>query len=340
MSLRVGIMGFGRIGRNLFRQAVEREDFEIVAISDLGTPEAMAYLLNFDTIYGRFPEEVTLDGKYLAAGRQRARLLKGVAPEDMPWDAYNVDVVVDSTGVYRKRSQLEGHLRSGAHRVILTTPALDSIDRTVVHGVNEQSLRPEDRIVSCASSTTHALALMLKVLDEAFGVERAMMTTVHAYSSDQKLSDTITPNLRRSRSAAENLIPNWTWSPGVVEKMMPHLKGKIDGIAVNVPVPNGSNLDLSAQLRGAPDRDAVNAALRDAAGGALNRYLEYATEPIVSSDVIGNDHSAVFDSLATLALPGGLVKTITWYDNGWGYAARIIDTALTLGAFAVEEVQR
>ena len=251
-------MGFGRIGRNLFRQAVEREDFEIVAISDLGTPEAMAYLLNFDTIYGRFPEEVTLDGKYLAAGRQRARLLKGVAPEDMPWDAYNVDVVVDSTGVYRKRSQLEGHLRSGAHRVILTTPALDSIDRTVVHGVNEQSLRPEDRIVSCASSTTHALALMLKVLDEAFGVERAMMTTVHAYSSDQKLSDTITPNLRRSRSAAENLIPNWTWSPGVVEKMMPHLKGKIDGIAVNVPVPNGSNLDLSAQLRGAPDDGAAD----------------------------------------------------------------------------------
>jgi len=340
MSIRVGIMGFGRIGRNLFRQAVEREDLDIVAISDLGTPEAMAYLLQFDTIYGQFPADVKLDGKYLCAGRQRSRLLKGVTPEEMPWDAYNVDVVVDSTGVYRERAQLEGHLRSGARRVVLTTPALDAIDRTIVHGVNDGELRPEDRIVSCASTTTHALALMLKVLDEAVGVRRAMMTTVHAYSSDQKLSDTITPNLRRSRSAAQNLIPNWTWSPSVVETMMPHLKGKIDGIAVNVPVPNGSNLDLSLQLGQALDKDAVNAVVKKATAGPLGRYLEYSDEPIVSSDVIGNAHSAVFDSLATIALGGGLVKTITWYDNGWGYAARILDTVSTLGAFTAEEVQR
>lgn len=340
MSLRVGIMGFGRIGRNLFRQAHEREDIDVVAISDLGTPESMAYLLEFDTIYGRFPGKVGLDGKYLCAGRQRARLLRGVAPEDMPWDAYNVDVVVESTGAYRHRGQLEGHLLSGAHRVILTTPALDAIDRTIVHGVNDETLRAEDRIVSCASTTTHALGLTLKVLDEAVGVKRAMMTSVHAYSSDQQLSDTITPNLRRSRSAAENLIPNWTWSPGVVETMMPHLKGKIDGMAVNVPVPNGSNLDLSAQLKQSLSVEEVNAILKEAATGELSRYLEYADEPIVSSDVIGNDHSAIFDSLATLALPGGLVKTITWYDNGWGYAARILDTALTLGAFQAEEVQR
>ncbi|MBM4118907.1 hypothetical protein FJ251_14460, partial [bacterium] len=212
--------------------------------------------------------------------------------------------------------------------------------RTIVHGVNDGELRAEDRIVSCASTTTHALALMLKVLDEAVGVRRAMMTTVHAYSSDQKLSDTITPNLRRSRSAAQNLIPNWTWSPSVVETMMPHLKGKIDGIAVNVPVPNGSNLDLSLQLGQALDKEAVNAVVKQATAGPLGRYLEYSDEPIVSSDVIGNAHSAVFDSLATIALGGGLVKTITWYDNGWGYAARILDTVSTLGAFTVEEVQR
>jgi len=333
-------MGFGRIGRNLFRQAHEREDIDIVAISDLGTPESMAYLLEFDTIYGHFPNEVTLDGKYLRAGRQSARLLKGVTPEDMPWDAYNVDVVVESTGAYRERAQLEGHLRSGAKRVILTTPATDEIDRTIVHGVNDETLRPEDCIISCASTTTHALGLTLKVLDEAVGVERAMMTSVHAYSSDQKLSDTITPNLRRSRSAAENLIPNWTWSPGVIECMMPHLKGHIDGMAVNVPVPNGSNLDLSLQLRKSLSAEEVNAIVREAAAGELGRYLEYSDEPIVSSDVIGNDHSAVFDSLATLALPGGLVKTITWYDNGWGYAARILDTAVTLGGYLAEEVQR
>lgn len=340
MSVRVGIMGFGRIGRNIFRQAAQRDDLEIVAISDLGTPEAMAYLLQFDTIYGQFPGEVLLDGKYLRGGRQRARLLRGVAPEDMPWDAYNVDVVVDSTGAYRERAQLEGHLRSGARRVVLTTPALDAIDRTIVHGVNDETLRPEDCIVSCASTTTHALALLLKVLDEAVGVKTAMMTSVHAYSSDQKLSDTITPNLRRSRSAAQNLIPNWTWSPGVVETMMPHLKGKIDGIAVNVPVPNGSNLDLSTQLGQSLDKDAVNAIVKQAAAGPLGRYLEYSDEPVVSSDVIGNAHTAVFDSLATIALPGGLVKTITWYDNGWGYAARILDTVITLGAFTAEEVQR
>ncbi len=340
MSLRIGIMGFGRIGRNLFRQAREREDIDVVAISDLGSPEAMAYLLEYDTIYGRFPGNVELDGKYLKAGRQRARLLKGVTPEDMPWDAYEVDIVVESTGAYRLREQLEGHLRSGARRVILTTPALDEIDRTIVHGLNDDTLRPEDRIISCASTTTHALGLTLKVLDEAVGVERALMTSVHAYSSDQKLSDTFTPDLRRSRSAAENLIPNSTWSPDVVEAMMPHLKGRIDGMAVNVPVPNGSNLDLTMQIRKELDKDALNAVVREAAAGELGRYLEYADEPIVSSDVIGNDHSAIFDSLATLALPGGLVKTITWYDNGWGYATRILDTVATLGGFLAEEVQR
>lgn len=340
MSLRIGIMGFGRIGRNLFRQAHDREDIDVVAISDLGSPEAMAYLLEYDTIYGRFPGEVELDGKYLKAGRQRARLLKGVTPEDMPWDAYEVDIVVESTGSYRLREQLEGHLNSGARRVILTTPALDEIDRTIVHGLNDDTLRPDDRLVSCASTTTHALGLTLKVLDEAVGVERALMTSVHAYSSNQKLSDTFTPDLRRSRSAAENLIPNSTWSPDTVEAMMPHLKGRIDGMAVNVPVPNGSNLDLTVQIRKELDKDALNAKVREAASGELGRYLAYADEPIVSSDVIGNAHSAIYDSLATLALPGGLVKTITWYDNGWGYAARILDTVTTMGGFLAEEVQR
>jgi len=340
MSIRLGIMGFGRIGRNIFRLAHQREDIDIVAISDLGSPESMAYLLEYDTIYGRFPNPVSLEGKYLAAGRQKSRLLKGVAPEEMPWDAYGVDVVVDSTGAYRTREVLQGHLDSGAKRVILSTPALDAIDRTIVHGVNDDALSPEDRIVSCASSTTHALGLLLKVLDEALGVERAMMTTVHAYSSDQKLSDTITPNLRRSRSAAENLIPNWTWSPGVVVEMMPQLAGKIDGMAVNVPVPNGSNLDLSTQLKRSASKEEVNAAVRAAAEGPLARYIEYAVDPIVSSDVIENEHSAVFDSLATLALPSGLVKTVTWYDNGWGYASRILDTVVTLGRFVAEEVQR
>jgi glyceraldehyde 3-phosphate dehydrogenase len=339
MSIRIGIMGFGRIGKNLFRQAYQHDDIEIVAISDLGTPESIAYLLEYDTIYGRFPDEVTLEGRYLRAGRQRTRLLRGTRPEDMAWDAYGADIVIESTGVYRRRAELEGHIDAGAQRVILTTPAVDDIDRTVVHGVNDHLLTADDRLVSCASTTTHALGLMIKILDSAVGVEHAMMTSVHAYSSDQKLSDSAMPDLRRSRSAAENLIPNATWAPNMVEEMLPHLTGKLDGIAINVPVPNGSNLDLSTQLKRSLTAEEVNEIVREAAEGSLSDYVEYASEPIVSSDVIGNEHSAVFDSLATIALPGGLIKTITWYDNGWGYASRILETAHTLGGFLSEEQQ-
>lgn len=337
MSIRIGIMGFGRIGRNIFRQAYKREDIEIVAISDLGTPESMAYLLEYDTIYGRFPDEITLDGKYLEAGTQRARLLRGTSPEDMPWEAYGADIVIEATGAFRHRAELAGHINAGAKRVILTTPPQDEIDRIIVHGVNDETLSANDLIVSCASTTTHALGLMIKILDQTVGIEHALMTTVHAYSSDQKLSDSVTPNLRRSRSAAENLIPNWTWSPGMIELMMPHLKGKIDGYAINVPIPNGSNLDLSTQLKRGVTADEVNEIVRQAADGRLKPYLEYATEPIVSTDVIGNEHSAVYDSLATIALPGGLVKTVTWYDNGWGYASRILETARTLDSFDRKE---
>jgi glyceraldehyde 3-phosphate dehydrogenase len=333
MPVRIGIMGFGRIGKNIFRQAYERKDVEIVAISDLGTPESLAYLLEFDTVYGRFPGEVELEGRYLKAGNQRARVLKGARPEDMPWEAYDADIVIESTGTFRHAAELQGHIDSGAKAVILTTPAIDEIDRTIVHGLNEDTLTATDRIVSCASTTVHALGTMIKVLDEAVGVEQAMMTTVHAYSSDQQLADAVTADLRRSRSAAENLIPNENWSPNMVEFLMPHLKGKLDGMAINVPVPNGSNLDLSTQLKRSVTKDEVNEIVRSAAENGLSQYLQYATEPIVSRDVIGNEHSVVFDSLATIALEGGLVKTIGWYDNGWGYASRLIDTALAMGDF-------
>ncbi|HEY3176944.1 MAG TPA: glyceraldehyde 3-phosphate dehydrogenase NAD-binding domain-containing protein [Candidatus Polarisedimenticolia bacterium] len=325
-AIRVGLMGFGRIGRNIFRQVHQRDDIDVVAISDLGNPESMAYLLTYDTVYHRFPSPVLLEGKHLSAGRQRARLLKGARPDEMPWDAFGVDVVVEATHEYRKRAELQGHLDSGARRVILSTPAADTIDRTIIHGVNHETLRREDRIISCGSSTTHVLGLLLKILDESAGVEQAMMTTVHAYTSDQKLSDAVAVNLRRSRSAAQNLIPNWSWSPGVIQEILPHLKGKVDGLAINVPVPNGSNLDLVTRLRAGLDAAQVNAVVREAANGPLARWLEYSSEPLVSSDVIGNAHSAVLDSLATQSLKGGLVRTVSWFDNGWGYAARIVET--------------
>ncbi len=337
MAIRLGIMGFGRVGKNIFRLACQCDDIEVVAISDRGSCESMAYLLEYDTIYGRFPGEIELKGKYLEAGGQRSRLLRGAVPEDMPWEAYGADIIIDSTGAFRLRKELEGHLHAGAQRVILTRPALDEIDRTIIHGLNEDTLTAEDLLVSCGSSTTHVLGLLIKVLDEAVGVEQAIMTTVHAYSSDQRLSDSVTPNLRQSRSAAENLIPNWTWSPGMIESIMPHLKGKISGMAINVPVPNGSNVDLNTQLKREVSRDEVNEIVRAAAEGPLKRYLEYVSDPIVSSDIVGNAHSAIFDSMATIALPGGLVKTVSWYDNGWGYAGRILETARILGGFVAGE---
>lgn len=339
MAIRVGLMGFGRIGRNILRQVRENEAVDVVAISDLGDPDAMAYLLRYDTIYGRFPGTVTLDGKYLRADRQRARLLRGGQPGDMPWDLLGVDVVVEGTHAFRRREELQGHIDAGAGRVILTTPAKDSIDRTIVHGLNERHLRPEDRILSCASATTHALALTLAVLHENFGVECAMMTSVHAYTSDQKLSDAVATNLRRSRSAAENLIPNGSWAPMVAQELLPDLRGKITGIAINVPVPNGSNVDVTTWLRSPADVERVNAAFREAAGGTRSRYIECATDPLVSCDVVGNARSAVFDSLATMAMDNGLVKTVTWYDNGWGYAARVVDLIETLPALETAAVE-
>lgn len=334
MAIRVGIMGFGRIGRNIFRQVWERDDIDVVAISDLGTPESMAYLLKFDTIYGRFAGDARLDGRYLTAGRQRARLVRAVSPEDMPWDALGVDVVVEATGQYAGADDLQAHLDSGAQRVVLTAPAEDGVDLTVVHGINEALLAPDHRLVSCASTSTHALCLSLHVLDRAFGIDNAFMTVVHAYSGNQRLADTVAGDLRYSRSAAENLIPNGTFLPELIGELMPHLAGRIDGMALNVPVPNGSNLDLVTQLRDQEvTADAVNAAARAAADGELKGWFGYTDEPIVSSDVIGNPHSVVFDSLATMALPGGLVKTIGWFDNGWGFASRVAETVTTLGAF-------
>jgi len=333
MPIRVGLMGFGRIGRNFFRQVYNHPDIDVVAISELGSPEAVAYLLEFDTIYGKFPDEVSLDGKYLKAGRQSSRLVKGLRPDDMPWDAFDVDVVIDTTLQYRERAELQGHLESGAPRVIISRPSLGAIDSTLIHGVNSDSLGPQDRLISVSSATCQALGLMLKVLDDVSVVDRAMMTSVHAYTSDQKLSDAMAAELRRARSAAENLIPNMSWAPDVVTSIMPQLKGRVEGMAVNVPVPNGSCLDLAVQVRKPLSIEEINDAFRVASEGPLKGLLGYAAEPVVSSDVIGMSESVVYDSLASISMEGGLLKVIGWYDNGWGISARIVDTLLTIREF-------
>lgn len=326
-------MGFGEIGRDVYRLCLEQPELEVVAISDIGRADILHYLMRTD---GRKPVQAKLEGNFLVAEGQKARIIHGVEPKDVPWDAFDVDVVIDSTHKYRTRESLEAHLDSGAKRVILGSLPHDDIDRVVVMGVNEDSMQASDKIVSAASATTNALALMLDTLNKAFGVESAMMTTIHAYTSDQPLRDTAAADFRRSRSAAENIIPNVNISPYWMEHILPEFKGKIEGSALNVPVPMGSLLDLTCVLSKAETTiEEVNAAMK-AAAAKLPDYIEVTDDPIVSSDVIGNTHSALFDSKGTMKSSKRMVKTLTWYDNSLGQAGRLVDLALAYGKLGVE----
>ncbi len=325
--VKIGLFGFGRIGRNIFRLGYNNPRFEFVAISDLGKAEAMHYLLMRDSIHGPMADELSLEGQHLCYNNHRVRLLAGGTPGSIPWDAYDVDIVIDSTGAYRRREELQPHIDSGARRILVSKPPVDDIDRIVIKGINDGAIMPEDKIISTTSATTQVLALMLKVLDDAFGVKRAMMTTVHAYTSDQPLADATRSDLRRSRSAVENIIPNETWAPGYVEQLMPKFKGKLEGIAFNVPVANGSSIDLTTELERLPSVDEANAAMRAAAEGAFKSLIGYTEDPVVSSDVIGSGETMVYDSKATMIAANQLLKTVTWFDNGWGFASRILELA-------------
>jgi glyceraldehyde 3-phosphate dehydrogenase len=336
MSVRVGIMGFGRIGRNVFRIAQKIRDMEVVAIVDVADPKALEYLLRFDTVHGHFDEPFSVkeNGMYIR-GRQIAMITKR-EPGEVDWAAYGVDIVVESTGKYRTRELLKRHLEAGARKVILTVPPRDDIDFTVVMGVNDKDLKPEHRIISNASCTSNALAPIAKILNTAFGIDRGFLTSVHAYTNDQRLADVPSSEMRRSRAAAENIIPTDTWSVNAVMKMVPELSGKLSGTAMNVPVPDGSTLDFVTLMKRDVTPTEVNEVVWSAAQSDYRSIVEYSTEPIVSSDVIGNSHSAVFDSMSTMVVGGNLLKTLTWYDNGWGYASRVVELiqrldALTLG---------
>jgi len=325
MSIRIGIMGFGRIGRNVFRILYPRDDIEIVAIADVADPKALEYLLKFDTVHGRFQEPVWVtDGAMYAKGRQ-IRMLQRKAPGDVDWGAMGVDIVIEATGQFRRRELLEKHLQMGAKRVILTVPPRDEIDAIVVMGVNDHVLNENTRIVSNASCTANALTPILKILNDAFGVDRGFMTTVHAYTNDLRLADVPHSDKRRSRSAVENIIPTETWSPLAVERILPELKGKLDGMALNVPVPDGSNVDLVTLMSREVTAAEVNEVVKSAAATKFRSIIEYTDQPIVSSDVIGNPHSGMFDGLCTAVLGGNMLKTVTWYDNGWGYANRVVE---------------
>ena len=325
--LRIALFGFGRIGRNIFRIGFNNPLFEFVAISDLGQPESMHYLLMRDSIHGTMSDEIKLDGNNLVYNNHKVRLLEGGTPGSIPWDAYDVDLVIDTTGVYRTREELQPHIDAGASRVFVTKPPKDQIDRIIIKGINETTIESSDKIISTTSATTQVLALMLKVLDDEFGVKQAMMTTVHAYTSDQPLADAVRSDLRRSRSAVENIIPNETWAPEYVSELMPQFKDKITGMAMNVPVANGSCVDLTTEMNTMPSIDEVNEAFRIASENELKDIIGYTEDPIVSSDAIGSGNTMVFDTKATMIASNKLLKTIAWFDNGWGFANRILELA-------------
>jgi glyceraldehyde 3-phosphate dehydrogenase len=335
----VAINGFGRIGRAVFRIIASRPDsgLNVVAINDLSDDDILAYLLEYDSVMGRFEEDVTVDDGVMRVGEHEIKMLMERDPSSLPWQDLDVDIVIESTGVFRDRATLQKHVDAGAKRVILTVPSKDKVDETVVLGVNDDQLDSDDIIVSNASCTTNSLAPLAKVLDDNFGIRKGVMTTVHAYTNDQVLADVPHQDLRRSRAATENIIPTSTGAAAAIGEVIPNLAGKLDGMAMRVPVPDGSTVDLVVEL----DRDVtveeVNAAVRAAAEGPMAGILEYVEDPIVSTDIIGNPHSSIFDAGGTQVLGGNLVKVMSWYDNEWGYSNRVVDLAERLAEVLAKE---
>ena len=323
----VGIFGFGRIGRNLFRILHERDDMRVAAVADLAEPAGLAYLLKLDTLLGRFPGEVAAEDGSLVVDGQRITLITGKDQPKVPdWAALGVHTVFEATSRGRTRAEAEAHLNAGARRVILMAPPLEPADVTLVAGVNDDALSPEQRIVSNASSTVHCLAPVLRILDEAFTTRRAIFTTIHSYTSAHHLADVPTEDKRRGRAAAENIIPQESRSPAMVAELLPALAPRLTGYAMNVPVSNGSVVDLVTWHEKPVTAASVNEAMRSAAQDPRwNRILRYETEPIVSSDVARTPCSATFDSLATMALGDRVSKTLSWFDSGYGYAHRAVE---------------
>ncbi|MBT3299731.1 MAG: type I glyceraldehyde-3-phosphate dehydrogenase [Candidatus Marinimicrobia bacterium] len=323
--INIALFGFGRIGRNLFRQGYKNPNFNFVAISDLGPAKSLHYLLVRDSIHGVMDKAIRLEGNFLIADGQKTRILSGGNPGEIPWDALDVDIVIDATGKYQDVADLQKHIDAGAKKVIVAVSPKDEVDRVIIPGINDEDIQVSDQIISTTSSTTQVLALMLKILDDHFDVKRAMMTTVHAYTSDQPLADSAKSDLRRSRSAVENIIPNYTRAPEWIEKIMPQFEGKIAGTAFNVPVADGSAVDLTTDLERLPSVEEMNAVVQKIAEGSLKNIVGYTDDPIVSSDVIGCTETMLYDAKATMITANKLLKTVCWYDNGWGFSARILE---------------
>ena len=325
-KIKVAINGFGRIGRNVFKIALERKDIEIVGINDLTDTKTLAHLLKYDSTQGKF-QGVSFDEENLIVNGFKVKVLSEKNPLNIPWPV-KPDVVIESTGIFTTKESPKGgygdHLKNGAKKVILTVPAKDTIDAMIVLGVNEEDLKPEHQCVSNASCTTNCLAPVVKVLNDTFGIEIGYMTTIHSYTNDQRILDLPHRDLRRARSAALSQIPTTTGAAKAVGKVIPELKGKLDGISVRVPTPTGSLVDLVAVLKKPATREEINQAMKNAAEGPMKGILEYTEDEIVSVDVIHNPHSSVFDSKSTM-VNGTMVKVLSWYDNEWGYSCRVVD---------------
>ena len=324
--MKIGINGFGRIGRTVFRLLQERDGVEIVGLNDIFDPEMLAYLLRHDSVMGNFAGRAVIEGDMLKTDKGDVKITSIKNPAELPWGDLGVDYVIESTGVFRTRDQVAGHLEAGARKVVLTVPAKDEIDATIVLGVNSEDLAPEHKIVSNASCTTNCLAPLAYVLDREFGIERGLMTTTHAYTNDQRLIDAPHKDWRRARAAALNIIPTTTGAARAVGMVMPHLQGKLDGMAMRVPVPCGSVVDLVTTMKKEVTVDTVNAAMKAASEtDRLGGILAYGDDFIVSQDIVGDSHSSIFDPGCTTVIDGNLLKTISWYDNEWGYSNRVCD---------------
>lgn len=337
-AVKVGINGFGRIGRITFRALAERPDeFEVMAINDLGDPKALAMLLKYDSVQGRFPGSVDVDGDTLVVNGKSIKVCAEKDPGNLPWKELGVDVALESTGIFTKRAAdgepgYDSHIAAGARKVVLSAPAKDEPDLTMVFGVNDDQLSAEHTCVSNASCTTNCLAPMVKVLNDTFGFEKGLITTIHAYTNDQRLADMLHRDPRRARAAAINTIPTSTGAAKAVGKVIPAVNGKLTGISLRVPVPTGSITDLVATLSKDVTADEINAAMKAAADGPLKGIMEYTDDPIVSSDIIGNPHSCIFDASWTTVLCGNMIKVLGWYDNEYGYSVRAADLIARMAA--------
>ncbi len=325
MSLpRIAINGFGRIGRTIMRIAKLRQHYDVVAVNDLASAEQLAYAFKYDSTHGVFPGEVSRQGDQMEIEGDRFKVLGERDPGKLPWKEMGVDYVIESSGAFRHLVDLHKHLEAGARRVVLTVPCKDPLDATLVTGVNDHVITPASTIISNASCTTNCAAPLARVLHEAFGIRRGLLTTIHAYTSNQRLIDSPHgSDKRRSRNAATNIVPTSTGAARAIGLVLPELAGKLDGLAMRVPIPDGSIVDLVVELDADATVEAINSAMQQAANGSMQGILQYSTEEIVSSDIIGNTHSSIFDSLLTQTLDDRLVKVVSWYDNEWGYSTRV-----------------